>query len=299
MRSDATTILKQFEAASAIYRAHMMDPSWEAFRAWEADAWDGLGIFLGEYAFEHQGRSPDFPAAAVQVIESLKGDSWSLGDRNAPGEAWRRFGNRLPQRTGEPRLNEGGNPLAPQSSQYEIQRKKMIVKRQTKKKSAIEVAADQPLSFPCTVGDLMARGDASAAHALVKAVNGINDKIASFFLRDVACKTGINVPRNRHVLQPIDIWVRRSARIAFDEPALDAAPFTEVARKVVDECEKTRVNAEHVNQGMWYFGAVVCRSEIKLMQALDDADEFRATLVAYGQALGAARAACSSASMAV
>jgi hypothetical protein len=84
----------------------------------------------------------------------------------------------------------------------------------------------------------------------------VGEKIASFFMRDIACRFNIFpvAAEDRHLLQPVDIWVERAAT-CLGAPAGQAADF-------LVRCSGTdRNRPERVNQGIWLFGAEVVRTE--------------------------------------
>ena len=93
-------------------------------------------------------------------------------------------------------------------------------------------------------------------------------KIASLFLRDVAYRYGTFPSTFRWLLQPIDTWVRPSAMLlgaAGDDVA--------VAKFIVEMAETGSHEPERVNQGMWYFGAEIARSEYRLEQTLSNLNQ--------------------------
>ena len=60
---------KSFEKFSNLDVARYMRPVWEENDGYEEDKWLSLRLFLGTYAFERQGRSPDYAFAAVDAID--------------------------------------------------------------------------------------------------------------------------------------------------------------------------------------------------------------------------------------
>ena len=59
--------LQFFEQVSCFYREMHMLPSWRKYPDHLSDIWDSLAIFLG-YAFERQGRRPDYSPAAIDAL---------------------------------------------------------------------------------------------------------------------------------------------------------------------------------------------------------------------------------------
>ena len=87
------------------------------------------------------------------------------------------------------------------------------------KKNLVRFAADVCDGKDTTVAEwafrMISENRLSEAHIALKSVWGIGDKIASFYLRDIFWLGHDLNPRakvdNDHLLQPIDIWVRRAA----------------------------------------------------------------------------------------
>jgi len=106
-------------------------------------------------------------------------------------------------------------------------------------------------------------GEVEEAYLFLREIRGVGPKIASFFLRDVALRYGIEPPTQRGLLQPIDVWIRRFVR-SLDQkvPLRDSA----VQEWVVDHSEYP----ELANAGMWYFGARIAPQKLIYNRALSD-----------------------------
>ncbi|MGA8617917.1 MAG: hypothetical protein WB660_05290 [Candidatus Sulfotelmatobacter sp.] len=188
---------------------------------------DSLGLFLEGYAFERQGKPEDFPAVAADVIAEL--GSGALD----PADVWLRFCNKLVGR----RLNIMNNPLAPKGTTRITKKGKTL---KTSMYSAIEVAnaVGSPLVKWVVLGLNENRTD--DVHAKIREITGVDMKIASLFLRDVAFRFRAFPPTSRWLLQPVDIWVRRSASLlgaTGDDPAV-AKFIVEIAKTGSYEPEK-------------------------------------------------------------
>jgi hypothetical protein len=86
------------------------------------------------------------------------------------------------------------------------------------------------------------------------------------------------VEEDRYLLQPIDVWIRRTAEFCTDEAK---ASDRRIAEAIVQECSHRRLNPEHVNAGAWYFGANIARSEREFDRALKDRLSFDALIKDY------------------
>jgi hypothetical protein len=65
--NDIQQWLRFFEQVSSFYKAGM-SLSWEKYPNHDTDIWDSLCIFCESYAFERQGRRPDYSHAAVDTL---------------------------------------------------------------------------------------------------------------------------------------------------------------------------------------------------------------------------------------
>jgi hypothetical protein len=105
----------------------------------------------------------------------------------------------------------------------------------------------------------------------LKRIQGVGPKIASLFLRDVAIWYTLP-PReddngrfphkddDRWLLQPIDIWVRRIVVDLNKQYMNKNMKNEEIAKWIVKNCNEP----EFCNQGMWYFGARIAKTEFQL-----------------------------------
>ena len=267
--------LQDFAAVGKLYQAQLMDPSWRRYPDRETCPWDGIGLFLWSYAFERQGRRPDYSPVAADVVQELKAEGFRIDQPEAATEAWHRFSKQL----GNDRLNIANNPMAPKGSPY--QRKGRERQSVTRSPSAIQVASQLGRSIVAHVLDLLREDQPKRAHALVAGMNGVGDKIASLFLRDVASYYELNVDTDRHLLQPVDTWIQRATG-----PCLNVSEKKDVARAIVEACQACNVNPEHVNNGMWYFGAMVAQSTYRLRQAVESRPRFWSMTREHVSALG-------------
>jgi hypothetical protein len=173
----------------------------------------------------------------------------------SPPDVWLRFQMKLSS-TG---LNIKNNPLAPKGTQFTQDGQTLS----TTKDSAIELAnkIGKPLVQWVRCG--LQENRADEIYMKLRSITGVGEKIASLFLRDVACRYRIFPTDSRWLLQPIDTWVRRSAAF-FGASGSDKA----IAEFIVQMAENETCEPERIDQGMWYFGSEVAGSEYRLTQAL-------------------------------
>jgi hypothetical protein len=202
-KSSAKETIARLERLSTLHMQVCVDPLWEAYPDFMTDPWDSLRIFLRGYAFEHQGRSPDYGPVAVAAVDSVKA--------RPPGSeaalaAWLNFGANLSDRG----RNVALNPLCPGGTEYAHKNRAPC---QTRKLSIIEFAASCADGIPLIAWarDKLRADATEEAHTALCTINGIGPKKASLFLRDVAVHFGLSCNRSKSLLQPIDVWVRRAA----------------------------------------------------------------------------------------
>jgi len=237
-----TPALQCFEFLARLYQIAFLDPAWAQYPALEHDPKQALALFLGTYAFERQGSSPDYAPVAAEV---------ALSSSSSARTTWNAFREAM----GERGLNHACNPMCPKGTEYE----RAGEKARTWQISVFEfVTSEKPtMNLVAWARQRLSEDDAAAPHAALCGVGGVSDKIASFFLRDVATMYDIHVTADRHLLQPIDVWVERCTRVLRESaPGLPE----DCAKAIVTLATEAEVCPESVNQGMWYFATQVCHS---------------------------------------
>ena len=78
-------------------------------------------------------------------------------------------------------------------------------------------------------------------------------RLRSFFLRDIALLYGLAPGKDRHLLQPVDTWIRFVVQHIGGQADLDDVKCAKYLVENVDEPEKA-------NQGIWYFCVHVAES---------------------------------------
>lgn len=225
-----------FIEVSKIFRILYQEPLWSKYDLdYHTDA---ASLFLEGYAFEHQWRNPSFSPAAIEAIKRSK-DS-----KEFPHDVWENFRGLL----NTDKLNLNLNPL---------------YHREISCKNCIWCVLESENIVQRSQRDLDTSKTRAALERL-KEIRGVGDKIASFFLRDVAIwypSTHID-KEDRWLLQPIDIWVKRTvqylSRLNMNNE--------EVAKWIVDNCGQP----ECCNQGIWYFGARIAGSDYTLRKSILD-----------------------------
>ena len=175
---NAEEMLKRLESIASFFQGRILQPSFDDYRNSKPDDWDALTFFVRGYAFEHQGRSPSFAPVATDVLKALKSEGWSLDNPKAAQEVWRRFKKQVEK------ANVMVNPLAPKDTPFQFKGKPKLAKKHSVIEFAQQVVRGNIVDW--TV-EMLKQNQAEKAHDyLRKDINGIANKIASLWLRDIA-----------------------------------------------------------------------------------------------------------------
>lgn len=267
---DTSTILQFLARLSHLYEGRCLKPLWNKYPDRETDDWDALIIFLEGYAFARQGAPSGFIHAACDTAKQLRQIGVTLADSNVATKAWMTFSILL--KNGD--LNYANNPLCPKETEYVRKFKGAPRVTKTSRLSVMEFlrmleSKGQAANILVYAKQNLEGDNLRVVHQALSGnggINGIGGKIASFFLRDVATFYRIWPSRDRHLLQPVDVWVRNMSAKLIRIQMSDE----EIARWIVREAATVGISAEAVNQGMWYFGSQVGGSEYRVSRALDD-----------------------------
>ena len=257
-----TKQLRFFERVAVLYAATTALLRREDRADIEQDSWKALEAFL-HYAYQRQGASPAYAPAARRVIRELGKQRASWGQDDLAQQAWCLYRKQLEDRP----PNEKNNPMCPRGTFYETKRGEHKTRQQCMIEFAQEELSGADYNIVRWAEKQLKTGNVRPAHKALKDISGVGDKIASFFLRDVAWVYGIEPDWSRELLQPIDVWVRRYVHHwSRDDHPSDKG----CARWIVEHSLKAKVSPEKVNAGMWYFCARVAGDKRTLWRLLDD-----------------------------
>ncbi|MBM3216159.1 hypothetical protein FJZ36_14730 [Candidatus Poribacteria bacterium] len=241
------SVVDLVEAAGILYREVHLRPAWSRYPNCLQDNGHALALFLEHYGYEHQGRNPSYAHAASEAV-------MRCGHRPTSAAVWRQFASLLPGQ----KLNERHNPLFHEEG------------------GSCQCVA-------CVIGGanlVRSVRDAIAADGIgvmsreLMRIRGIGPKIAALFLRDTCVHFELMPLCERHLLQPVDIWVRRGVSLLRSE---DGLGDEEIAAWIAT----TFSQPEMANQGLWYLGANVAQSWFRFERALHDAAYGRELLSAH------------------
>lgn len=244
----------------------------------ESKKWkSALAEFLRTFAFEHQGKSPDFPLAAAEAVDEYDSDIPGPGFEDLIWEAFRQKIGLDTEGDDDKGTAPNINPLRP----TRVGRRKSI----TSFVSTLNSEDDNYNIFSWARRHLTPVKIGSASNDL-QCVRGLGRKIASFFLRDavaafVQVKDEFELEPAEY-LQPIDIWTRRGAEMLsmhltgqsrpkrFDGDNREA--YKKAAELLVSLSRSAGVRPSLVNAGLWILGAQFAQSSIAFRYALNNVD---------------------------
>lgn len=252
-----------FARVASLYRARLLYPLWQKYPCRENDDWEAVSLFLEGYAFERQGAPADFAHAALDAIRRLRSAGVRIADCEVAHTAWAEFAGLLNNRN----LNHANNPLCPRDTPYSRRYRGELRPSRTYAPSVfeglLEILETEGVSNIISYAKVCLEQDRlQQSYQRLATITGIGGKIASLFLRDVASFYGLAAISERHLLQPVDVWVRAvTTQLKGGTPA-DVG----IAKWIVQQSAEP----EAVNQGMWYFCSQVAGSHYRVSRSLND-----------------------------
>jgi hypothetical protein len=223
---------------------------------------DSLIHFCG-YAFEWSGGPKIYQDAAKDVFDKnrvwLEETDWS---NEIEKELWESFKNYcIKNKSGKKKVkfNKKHNPMY-----FSPENRELI---SLVKFSFLETNGE-PISQWAL--NLIENNDLPTAFESLKKIRGVGDKIASFYLRDIYLlsnkKYKIN-PKDRYLLQPIDIWTRRAGRVLMGKPDLkDKLKDRLYAEALSDFEDAFKLAHGSSNAAFWVFGSQFTGNETVFAQ---------------------------------
>jgi len=267
-----------FEELGGLYESRFMRPTWQAYPRRDTEDWEAVGLFLAGYAFERQGAKPDYHHIATDVVREISRQRHRLTDTNANKLVWDLFC----QYSEGNNLNHANNPLCPKSTSY-VRNKRLTA---TYGQSAIELlqgfsATGLTSNIVTFAREGLELDELKYTHNAIQQINGIGSKIASFFIRDVSLTYDLTPTKDRHLLQPVDVWVRRVFETLTNQNIRDGQNVEPVQQWILEIAIREGVCAEAINAGMWYFCSQIADSNYRLLKALGDFEYAKVLLAQY------------------
>ncbi len=261
------------ELGKAIYQPHYLAPTLARFPEIETDWLEALKFFLYGYAFERQGRSPAYAPLAVEAIRVTIGENRpEKPTRELTKAVWEKFcdlGNYHPRPT-KPRKPKHGKQPKPADPYEGANKKNNPLYQSTGKQDVItfcsSLVAHRYNIFVFAKSGIQAQ--IRETHSKLCEIRGVGEKIASFFLRDVALQSDNRIAdSDRELLQPVDIWVRRTARL-LSQNSITEESDAMCAQEMVRLSHEAQCSDLLLNAGSWYFGSQVAGTLRDLQTAL-------------------------------
>jgi len=271
--------LQFFNNVSCFYREMFLLPLWNKYPNHTNNIWHSLAIFLEGYAFERQGKNPDYPYAAVDALFYSMEQNNNIFNRQIINLMWDRFSELLNNQN----LNQRNNPIYPSINPDNL-------RIGNERFSLVEVVIDENIIPQNTLATYV-RNLINQTHNIqtpfniLTMIRGIGPKIASFYLRDLVYIMNIDLAniQNRTLLQPIDTWVKRTVEILTNDENMNNRQ--QIAEWVVSNCLENNINPERVNMGMWFFCSQIVKSEYKLRRILNNLNDAQNLLQEYREIL--------------
>ena len=232
----------------------------------DSDWLQGLQFYLHGYAYERQGRSPEYSTAAVEAVEQAVRISLNKPDSEFPLRAWDAFLQILRLPPDGKGANPPNNPLFPKESAGKESATSLILRLQ-----------DYDYNLIKTVLALLKGGTVKTAHTFLCQIRGTGSKINSLFLRDIVLIYDLPISQDDPLLQPVDIWVRRLTRLLMGVQADvpkdgkdDYSSDTKIAETIIYLSKIAAVSPLILNQGAWCFGAQIAGTKSKLIRYVED-----------------------------
>ena len=239
-------IAKFLKKVSPIYQNYFL---WKKlFREQFENGYKALICFLKNYAYERQGAAAAYSKIALKCFSNRyqDGHNWRVPTKDDAKDLWedykniaKRDYNLFDNRTGKVKVNQTHNPVNADRGVVD------------------KLVSNNALNIAVYIRDLISCGDTTKAYNFIKEIRGIGEKIASFYLRDIAYLARLDEENisDLYLLQPIDTWLEQTFKILFnfDVPK----NLQEKQKLIVDLCKESKVSSISFNQGAWVLGSQI------------------------------------------
>jgi hypothetical protein len=228
--------VKRLASFGSVYRNTFINhPN---FKKQFTDNYTALHCFLETYAYEHQGSAKAYPIIATQTIEKIFNGKVETVSSTHCSEAWQTYQYIAKNDFNELRVNPTHNPM----NNYD---------------GVLSIMAQQKVSNLAEyTKNLLEKDGAKKAHEFIDEIKGIGPKIASFYLRDIVCLSGLdeNKIQDSFYLQPFDTWLEQAFSLITKngETSLESKQ-----RTLVELCKVANCSPVAFNQGSWIVGSQI------------------------------------------
>jgi len=250
---------KFLKEVSPIYQNYFLRR--KIFREQFKNGHEALVCFLTNYAYERQGAATAYSKIALKCVSSKykNGHNWRVPTKNDAKDLWedykniaKRDYNLLDNKTKKAKVNEKCNPMKADRGIID------------------QLVSNNTLNIAVYMRDLIDCGNTAGAYDFIKGIRGIGEKIASFYLRDIAHLSRLD-ERNisdLHLLQPMDTWLEQTLKILFNSDV--PKNLQQKQRLIVNLCKKSGVSSISFNQGAWVLGSQITGEFGTFKEALND-----------------------------
>lgn len=273
LTSSQEYVAKLFDKVSSIYQNGFVYE--EKFREQFKNGYLALKVFLDTYAYARQGAAAAYPQIACECISRKfkDGKKWNRLTKSDAKLLWDEYQeiaklkfNLFNKKTQKAKVNEDRNPM---------NRNKGVI---------LKLASNNIENIAVYVRELINEGQTHEAHDFMQSIKGIGEKIASFYLRDIAYFAKIDEDRIKDddlcLLQPIDTWLEQIVKILF-KPEVLKSSLRAKQKLIVDLCKGIPVSCINFNQGAWLFGSQIAEEFGKLQKALTNIDKTKSIIEEY------------------
>lgn len=239
------------------------------FRDQFKKGYQALRVFLDTYAYARQGAAAAYPQIAYECIAEFcdNGHKWNTPTSKDADDLWKLYKNKARSfglvSENKARVNEQRNPMSPRNG---------IIKR-----LALEKLPENNIA--CYIRNNLKKDSIHNAYKFLLRIRGIGDKIAAFYMRDIAYFAQINeddLGENMYLLQPIDTWLDQTLLILFKSYT---PKNLKVKKKLIMKlCREAGVSTISFNQGAWLFGSQIAENYERLESALKNTYNFKTIL---------------------
>ncbi len=217
-------------------------------------------LFASTYAYERAGAAPAYRTIAARALQTA-GDGVARPDRAFAQRVWDRF-EELARQAGVG-VNPKRNPLNAAEAPGSIPLTRFIAS-----------LVDNDHNILTWSRTLIAADKAKDALEHLQTIRGIGEKIASFFLRDVARQYQLQETPGI-CFQPADIWIKRVAEIWSAALGRKVRGYGPSAELFVELADATGVRGSDLNAGAWVLGARLADGDLHELATSKDALQAR------------------------
>lgn len=244
---------KFLEKIAPIYQKYFLRDGNGIFREQFEDGYKALFCFLN-YAYARNVAPPAYSKIAHKCISEKyqNGNKW--GDlkqgQNDAEDLWKEY-KRIAKNL---KVNDTHNPMNVNGG------------------VVAQLASSGIPNIAVYVKGCIKGGNTAGAHKFIKDIRGVGEKIASFYLRDIAYLADDldekNIPSDLYLLQPMDTWLKQTFRILFNSNVPEK--LQEGQELIVELCKQSKVSSVAFNQGAWVLGSQVAGEFGRLEEALNN-----------------------------